>query len=72
MAEDEAALTSGVARDLAALRWHWSGAYEITVHRSGRWRATRTDNGGKLEAESAEELRQAIHQDYNRRRVARP
>ena len=72
MAEDTPALASGVARDLRRLRFSWRGAYTITVHRGGTWRATRTDSGERVEATSAEELRLLIHADYRRQRVARP
>ena len=45
-------------RQLADLRWHWEEAYEITW--DGKFRATRRDDGGKLEADTAEELRQQM------------
>lgn len=70
MASDDA-LLPGVARDLRALRKSWRGAYIITVHRGGRWRATRTDDGGRVEAGSAEELRAEIRADYAERPVLR-
>jgi hypothetical protein len=57
-------------RQLADLRWHWEEAYEITW--DGRFRATRRDDGGKLEAETAEDLRQQMIRDYSERRVPRP
>ena len=72
MAEDTPALASGVARDLRRLRFSWRGAYTITVHRGGIWRAARADNHERIEAMSAEELRLLIHADYKRQRVARP
>ena len=57
-------------RQLADLRWHWEEAYEITW--DGKFRATRRDDGGKLEADTAEELRQQMICDYSERRVPRP
>ena len=57
---------------LEALRWHWGEAYTITVG-DGLWRAWRLDRiGGVLEADTPEELRQAILDDYTTRPVARP
>jgi hypothetical protein len=69
--EDQSALPAGIARDLASLRWHYGGAYQISVHRSGKWRAARTDNGERLEAGSAEDLRAKIREDYGRNPVPR-
>jgi hypothetical protein len=57
-------------RQLADLRWHWEEAYQITW--DGKFRAIRRDDGGKLEADTAEELRQRMIRDYSERRVPRP
>ena len=69
MTEEQAALEPGVRRDLRSLRWSYQGAYEITVRRGGIWRATRTDNGERVEADTAAELRAKIRADYAERRV---
>jgi hypothetical protein len=57
-------------RELADLRWHWDEAYEITW--DGKFRATRLDDGGKLESDTAGELREQMIRDYSERRVPRP
>ena len=54
------------ASDLENLRWHWDEAYEITW--DDRFRARRLDNGGTLDADTAQDLRQQIRDDY----IARP
>jgi len=54
---------------LADLRWHWDGAYEINW--AGVFRAVRRDNGLALQAGSADELRTLIRFDYTRRPVRR-
>jgi hypothetical protein len=56
---------------LGSLRWHWGSAYAIS-YRMGRWIASRRDDGGRLEAEEAEELRELIRDDYEARPVPRP
>ena len=58
------------ARQLADLRWHWEEAYEIIW--DGKFRATRRDDGGKLEADTAAELRELMICDNSERRVPRP
>jgi hypothetical protein len=57
-------------RDIADLRWHWDEAYDITW--DGRFRARRLDDGGILEADTAEELGEHIRRDYVERPVPRP
>jgi hypothetical protein len=56
---------------LGSLRWHWGSAYAIS-YRLGRWIATRRDDGGRLEAGDADELRELIREDYRMRPVPRP
>ena len=68
---DEAALPAGVQRDLASLIWHYGNAYRFSVHRNGTWRATRADNGERLEAGSAHKLREKVREDYSRKPVPR-
>lgn len=48
---------------LAALQWHWGGAYEVT-EASGVWRAVRRDTGRTLVATAPEGLRDEILTDY--------
>ena len=57
-------------RDIADLRWHWDEAYDITW--DGRFLARRLDDGGYLEADTAEELGERIRRDYTERPVLRP
>jgi hypothetical protein len=57
-------------RDIADLRWHWDEAYDITW--DGRFLARRLDDGGYLEADTAEELGKRIRLDYTERPVPRP
>ncbi len=57
-------------RELASLRYHWSGAYSISYH-LGTWLAARNDTREVLTASSAEELRGKIREDYRRRPVPR-
>jgi hypothetical protein len=57
-------------RQLAELHWHWDEAYEITW--DGKFRATRRDDGGKLESDTAAELQELMICDYTERRVPRP
>lgn len=57
------------ARDLADLRWHWDGAYEIAW--DGRFRARRRDGLGTLDTSTALELREHILHDYLARPVPR-
>ena len=57
-------------RDIADLRWHWDEAYDITW--DGRFLARRLDDGGYLEADTAEELGERIRRDYTERPVPRP
>jgi hypothetical protein len=68
---DDADAFAAVERgmQLADLRWHWGDAYEITG--AGEFRAVRRDNGLGLQAESADELRTLIRNDYRRRPVPR-
>jgi hypothetical protein len=54
-------------RDIADLRWHWDEAYDITW--DGRFRARRHDDGGLLEADTAQELSERIRHDYTERPV---
>ena len=63
-------LSAQRGRQLADLRWHWDEAYEITW--DGKFRATRLDDGGKLEADTAAGLRELMICDYSERRVPRP
>lgn len=58
------------ALDLEDLRHHWRGAYVINGSNE-RWVATRTDDGVSLLASSAEELREKIRRDYERKPVPR-
>jgi hypothetical protein len=69
---EQPALPAGVARSLASLRWHFGHAFLFSVHRDGKWRATRTDNGERLEADSAEDLRALVRRDYAEHPVPRP
>ena len=71
MGDDQAALPAGVARSLASLKWHYGDAYRFSVHRDGTWRAARTDNGEQLEADSAEDLRAKVREDYGRNPIPR-
>ena len=57
-------------RDIADLRWHWDEAYDITW--DWRFRARRLDDGGLLEADTAEELGERNRRDYTERPVPRP
>jgi hypothetical protein len=53
---------------LAALRWHWGDAYELT-EALGVWRAVRLDNWRALVATDAEKLRDLIIEDYTKEPV---
>jgi hypothetical protein len=55
---------------VAALRWHWGEAYEITV-RNGIYRAVRRDDGAAVTATTAEQLTAEIWADYRERPVPR-
>lgn len=65
--DDYSAVDRGM--QLADLRWHWGDAYEINW--SGAFRGFLRDNGLRLEAASADELRALIRSDYTRRPVPR-
>jgi hypothetical protein len=56
--------------ELAALRWHWGDAYEITV-RGGIYRAVRRDDRAAVTATTAERLEAEIRADYQVRPVPR-
>jgi hypothetical protein len=56
---------------LIYLQWHWDTAYDITQD-GGNWQAERLDGRGVLTAESPEDLREKIHDDYRFCPVARP
>jgi hypothetical protein len=71
-AEEPNAIPSGVARDLRALRRQWEHAYIFTVRRGSRWLATRVDDGGLVEADSAAALREKVEADYDARPVVSP
>ena len=71
MADEEQTIPPGVTRNLRALRRNWLGAYEITVRGGGIWRATRTDDGKPIEADTAAELRAKIRLDYAAKPVPR-
>lgn len=66
MAEENGAIPAGVQRDLASLIWRYGNLYTFTVHRGGTWRATRIGNGERLEAHSAEDLREKVRADLGR------
>jgi len=55
---------------LAALRWHWEGAYEFRREGS-EWIAERTDGLGVLTAPTSGELADKVHADYRARPVPR-
>ena len=55
--------------ELAALAWHWEGAYTVSRPEPGVWLAQRTDNRETLRARSPEELRDAMLADYTARPV---
>jgi hypothetical protein len=57
---------------LAALRWHWGEAYEISHPERDVWVAQRLDTRETVRAVSAEGLRDAIAADYGARPVPRP
>jgi len=57
-------------RELASLRFHWSGAYSISCH-LGTWLAVREDTREALTAASASELLDEIRGDYRQRPVPR-
>ena len=70
----DACLASWVRSDLAALRWHWSGAYciDVSVHGDRQaWTAGRRDGRRVLSAGSQPELREKIRADYIACPVAR-
>jgi hypothetical protein len=55
---------------MAALRWHWDGAY--TFRREGsEWVADRADGLGTLTAASPAELADKVQSDYTARPVPR-
>jgi hypothetical protein len=56
--------------ELQDLRHHWGSAYVITYHR-GQWIAARRDTHDALTAESVDELREKIREDYRERPVPR-
>jgi hypothetical protein len=47
-----------------ALQWVWDGAYEISTTDDGKLEAWRMDGSGTLHADTPEELRDAIRDDY--------
>jgi hypothetical protein len=52
-------------RALEALRWMWGEWYEIWVDQHiGTWCARRLDGGGVIEADSPDELRVEILEDW--------
>lgn len=57
--------------DLEALKRHWGGAYLITHKNRTGWVAQRRDNGEKLTASNADDLRGAIVADYSARPIGR-
>jgi hypothetical protein len=56
--------------ELEELLWHWGSAYGI-YYACGQWTARYLGEPGTLSAGSADELRQLIRADYNRRTVLR-
>ena len=55
---------------LEDLQWNWGSAYAITGA-AGHWLAQRRDNQRTLTADSPEELRELIIEDYASETVAR-
>ena len=66
-------LTREEQSDLLNLAWNWDSAYTFEVI-DGVWKATSTaDPVAVLTADSADELRQKVREDYaERQRAARP
>ncbi len=63
--------TAGDGADaLRDLQWHWEKAYLITGA-AGHWIAHRRDNGRVLAANSPDELRELIIEDYAGQQVPR-
>jgi hypothetical protein len=54
---------------LAVLRWHWGSAYVIDS-RDGTWTARFHDDTTVLSAESANDLRTLIWDDYSNRKCS--
>jgi DNA-binding transcriptional MocR family regulator len=57
-------VTPGQAVLVEALRWAWAGLYMITAAPNGRLEAARLDGTGILHAVTAEELRDAVREDW--------
>ena len=55
---------------LEDLQWNWCGVYAITGA-AGHWLAQRRDNQRTLTADSPDELRELIIEDYAAEPVAR-
>lgn len=55
---------------LQELEWHWKPAYTFTC-RGNQWIAIRTDNGCELSADTSEELRALVLDDYRNQPVPR-
>ena len=56
--------------EIAGLRWHWGGAYEITWEH-GMFRAARRDDGSAVSAPTAGHLTAEIRADYQARPIPR-
>jgi hypothetical protein len=65
-AEGDATVAADGTRDrlVEALRWAWEGLYQITAAADGRLEAWRLDGSAAVLADSPEELRDAIREDY--------
>jgi len=55
---------------LQELEWHWKPAYTFTC-RGDQWIATRADNGRELSADTPEQLRALVLDDYRKQPVPR-
>jgi hypothetical protein len=56
--------------EIAQLRYHWGGAYEISSP-NGMFRAMRRDDGSAVSAPTADSHRTEIRADYHARAVPR-